>query len=293
LKQWQHQVAPGDGLRARMERGAWAAAGQREPWRWYPARALRSLVLYVAMAAALVLLGGLPATGLVGGFAGYAWMVAWAHRLHLRHLAAQDPARRAPGRLTRPQVAVLALSLVILPGAVVLAVRDTDSREEAVGRALGADKLSRGDEARLRGFFDAARPFRVHYEKLVRTLNAGESTVADAEAALEPVDATVRRMQGASRGFDDADIEAALVGYVKPLADIVAVVERGLTLDEDDEEAIAAYTEDAERASRAARRADEEFLSRLTAELPPDEAAQVREDYRRRVKEFEKLKDGG
>ena len=54
MRTWQEQIAPGNGLRVRFDRGAWAAAGQKEPWKWSWARAALQLALTGALLVAIV-----------------------------------------------------------------------------------------------------------------------------------------------------------------------------------------------------------------------------------------------
>jgi hypothetical protein len=84
MRRWQQQVAPGKGLRARFDRGAWTAAGQSDPSRFDWSRALMQVALTVALLAALVLVLDADITALIGGTLGYSALIARAHRLHRR-----------------------------------------------------------------------------------------------------------------------------------------------------------------------------------------------------------------
>ena len=84
LRRWQQQVAPGDGLRARFDRGAWTAAGQGDPTRFDWTRALLQVALTVILLAALVVFLDAGIAALIGGTLGYSALIARAHRLHRR-----------------------------------------------------------------------------------------------------------------------------------------------------------------------------------------------------------------
>lgn len=85
VRAWQEAIAPGSGFRVRMDRGAWAAAGQREPWIWSWPRAIAQIAATAGLLVLLVVLLDVEVTALIGGTIGYTILVVRAHALHRRY----------------------------------------------------------------------------------------------------------------------------------------------------------------------------------------------------------------
>ncbi len=90
LKHWQREAAPGDGLAGAFDRGAWAAAGQREPWLFDWPRALLFVGVTLALLVGMVILDVSEPTVLVGGGLGVALLTLRAYQLHRRYLRRRD-----------------------------------------------------------------------------------------------------------------------------------------------------------------------------------------------------------
>jgi hypothetical protein len=86
-ERWMQLISPGKGLRARFDRGVWAAIGQREPWKWSWPRAVLVPLSAVAVGVALAATGVTDWTVAAGIGGAYTAMVSRARTLHRRFMS--------------------------------------------------------------------------------------------------------------------------------------------------------------------------------------------------------------
>jgi hypothetical protein len=82
-RRWQDEVTSGGDW---YSRGAWTAAGQREPGTWSWPRAILQVALTVALVVLARLLIDMTWAAIVGVFIGYCLIIARAHALHRRYV---------------------------------------------------------------------------------------------------------------------------------------------------------------------------------------------------------------